>query len=168
MPDLSPLCLSSAWSLSCEAILFAALYPLHKWQGGRKADHVFFNPQDYVASDTARKLGVAFPEESKAAKFEPFITQYTGMAKVTIGLAAASISFGGLKVDNSQIWTAKLLLAYSIAFSLLFCVLMINFYENYLHDLKSYKPWKAALVESCGLTSLFCFALGYWYWASHV
>jgi hypothetical protein len=168
MTDLSPLQLASAWSLSCEFILLAALYPLHKWPGGRKANYVFFNPKDYATSDTAEKLKVQFPAETATAKFDSFVTQYTGMAKVTIGLAAASISFGGLKVSDSQIWTAKLLLAYSIAFSLFFCVAMINFYENYLHDLTSYKPWKAALVESCGLTSLFCFALGYWYWASHV
>jgi len=168
MADLSPLCLASAWSLSCEALLFACLYPLHKWPGGKKATHVFFNPQDYAASERAKNLGVAFPEESKSAKFEPFIAQYTGMAKVTIALAAASISFGGLTANNPQIWTAKLLLAYSIAFSLAFCVFMINFYENYLHDLRSYVPWKAAFVESSGLTSLFCFAVGYWYWASHI
>lgn len=168
MADLSPLCLASIWSVSSEAILLAVLYPVHKWPGGKKANYVFFSPQDYSASDTAQSLKVRFPAETSTTKFDSFVTQYTGMAKVTIGLAAASISFGGLTVNNGQIWTAKLLLAYSIAFSLLFCVTMINFYENYLHDLTSYKPWKAALVESCGLTSLVCFAVGYWYWASHI
>jgi hypothetical protein len=168
MAELSPLWLATTWGLSCETLLFAVLYPLHKWPRGKKASHVFFNPQDYAASETAKTGGVPFPEETKAATFEPFIAQYTGMAKVTIALAAASISFGGVNTTNPQIWTAKLLLSYSIAFSLLFCVFMINFYENYLHDLKSYKPWLAALVESCGVTSLVCFGLGYWYWARHL
>ncbi len=168
MVELSPLGLATTWSASCEVVLMACFYRLNAWQRGRKVCHVFFNPQDYAASQTAKTGNVSFPEESKEATFQPFIAQYTGIAKVTIALAAASISFGGLSSTNPQIWTAKLLLAYSIAFSLLFCVLMINRYENYLHDLKSYKPWLAALVESCGVTSLFCFGLGYWYLARHL
>ena len=46
--------------------------------------------------------------------------QYTGMAKVAIGLAAASISFGGSNVKALDVYTAKLLLAYSTAFVPLF------------------------------------------------
>ena len=90
------------------------------------------------------------------------------MAKVVIGLAAASISFGGLEATNVNVFRAKMLLAYSVAFFSGLLNLAINFYEDYLHDVTSYKPLKCAMVESFGLTSLFCFALGYGYWAWHL
>ena len=48
------------------------------------------------------------------------IVQYTGMAKLTIGLAAASISFGGSNVKAINVYTRKLVFAYSIAFALFF------------------------------------------------
>lgn len=114
----------------------------------------------------------ALPEESSTATCEPLISQYTGVVKVMIGLAAASISFGGLattgaNATNPNVFIAKMLLAFSIGFGLLFSITMINFYENYLHDLESYSPNKISLVEASGLTSVVCFALGYGYWAWH-
>ncbi len=48
-----------------------------------------------------------------------------------------------------------MLLAYSIAFSLAFSIAVINFYENYLHDVTSYTLPKCAMVECFGLTSFF-------------
>lgn len=168
MPELSPLAVATIWSFTIELAAIVLLYPSHSRIAGEKATHVFFSPQDYVASETAKKLKVKFPKESETAKFEPFVSQYFGMVKVIIGLAAASISFGGLDAHGVYIYTAKLLLAYSIAFALLFSVTMVNFYENYLHDVTSYVPWKATIVESCGLTSLATFVLGYWYWARHL
>jgi hypothetical protein len=156
---LSPFAVASLWSLACFVGFFLIFWLVYK--GSRP---IYFNPQDYAKAHPEKEL----PEYSKGATFDPFITQYTGMAKVMIGLAAASISFGGLNTTNANVFTAKMLLAYSIAFSLVFCVTAINFYENYLHDLKSYIPIKIALVEASGITSIFCFALGYGYWAWHL
>ncbi len=161
---LSPVILASVWSLACFCILLGGLYLIYRGPKANRTSHIYFNPQDYAKAHPEVNL----PEVSKTANFDPFITQYTGMAKVLIGLAAASISFGGLNSTNGNVFTAKMLLAYSIAFSLAFCITVINFYENYLHALESYTPIKCALVESCGLTSLFCFALGYCYWAWHL
>jgi hypothetical protein len=166
--ELSPLLVATAWSVSIEIGMLFVVAPAHTKISGKKASHVFFNAQDWFASDTAKDLQVKFPKQSETATFAPFVEQYIGIVKVIIGLAAASISFGGLQVTSSSIYTAKLLLAYSIAFAVVFSVTMVNFYENYLHDLASYKPWKAIFVESCGLSSLFTFALGYWYWARHL
>jgi hypothetical protein len=87
---------------------------------------------------------------------------------VMVGLAAASISFGGLNVKDPNVLTAKMLLAYSIAYALFFSIIVIFFYESYLHDLKSYTPSKIALVEASGVTAVICFALGYGYWAWHL
>jgi hypothetical protein len=163
--NLSPVCLASIWSWSFALVFFLLIWWYHLNDSKeRNPQFVYFNPQDYADSSPSVKL----PVYAKNATFDPFITQYTGMAKVTIGLAAASISFGGINAGHVEIYTAKLLLAYSIAFALAFCILVINFYENYLHDMESYRPFMCAIVESSGLTSLFCFALGYWYWANHL
>jgi hypothetical protein len=160
----SPVALASIWSLACESILLLLLFLIYRGSKKHRISHIFFDARDYAKAHPE----VALPEISKTANFDPFITQYTGMAKVIIGLAAASISFGGLNATNVNVLTAKMLLAYSIAFSLAFSISVINFYENYLHDVTSYKPLKCAMVESFGLTSLFCFALGYGYWAWHL
>jgi hypothetical protein len=157
--SLSPLIVASIWSLACFVGGFVVL-----WFVYRGSSPIYFNPQDYAKAHPEKDL----PEYSKGATFDPFITQYTGMAKVMIGLAAASISFGGINATNSNVFTAKMLLAYSIAFALLFCISVINFYENYLHDLRSYTAIKIALVESSSITSMVCFALGYGYWAWHI
>jgi len=161
---LSPVVIASIWSLACEGLLLFGFYFVYRGPKENRTSHIFFNPQDYAKAYPEAKL----PEYSKEAKFDSFITQYTGMAKVIIGLAAASISFGGLHTTDVNVFTAKMLLAYSIAFALAFSIAVINFYENYLHGLESYKSFKCAMVESFGLTSLFCFALGYGYWAWHL
>ena len=158
--SLSAFGVASAWSLAC----FLAFFLFFRLVAYGGSSFIFFNPQDYARANPEKTL----PEYSKTANFDPFITQYTGMAKVMIGLAAASISFGGLDVKYPNVLTAKMLLAYSIAFALLFSIAVINFYENYLHDLKSYTPSKIALVEASGVTAMFCFALGYGYWAWHL
>jgi hypothetical protein len=157
--SLSPFAVASAWSFACFVLFLLIL-----WLVYRGSSPIYFNPQDYAKAHPEKEL----PEYSKNATFEPFITQYTGMAKVLIGLAAASISFGGLNTTNPNIFTAKMLLAYSIGFSLAFSIMVINFYENYLHGLRSYIPIKIALVEASGITSLICFFLGYSYWAWHL
>jgi hypothetical protein len=78
--------------------------------------------------------------------------QYTGMAKVAIGLAAASISFGGSNVKALDVYTAKLLLAYSTAFVPLFGILVNNFYENYLHELESHDKKNSVAGSQLGCT----------------
>src|ERR1700719_441245 len=128
---LSPVVLASIWSLACESFLLFALYFVYRGPKENRTSYIFFNPQDYATAHPEAKL----PEYSKEAKFDHFITQYTGMGKVIIGLAAASISFGGLHNTDANVLTAKMLLAYSIAFALAFCITVINFYENYLHSI---------------------------------
>src|SRR5260221_369403 len=91
--SLSPVCLASTWSLACFIVFFVIL-----WFVYRGSSHIYFNPQDYAKAHSEKEL----PEYSKGATFDPFITQYTGMAKVLIGLAAASISFGGFNIGNQN------------------------------------------------------------------
>ncbi len=165
MNELSPFSVASIWTFAIGIVTFGVLLLYHRANSaGTGPRFVYFNPQDYFNSSPE----IPLPAEAEKATFKPFIAQYTGLAKITIGLAAASISFGGISTKTVYIDTAKMLLAFSIAFGVLFCVLMISFYENYLHGLQSYKPYKCALTEASGLTSLACFALGYGYWALHV
>jgi hypothetical protein len=156
---------ASAISVGLEVVLFAWML----WKR-RDADHVFFNAQDYAAhSRRNQNPGTPpkqFPMASSTATFEPLLRQYVDVAKFLITIAAATIGFAGFK--DADVDTAKLFLAFSIAFGLLFCVLVTLYYEDYLHDLTSYKPFKCALVESLGVSSLLCFAIGYFYWASHL
>jgi len=66
------------------------------------------------------------------------IVQYTGMAKLTIGLAAASISFGGSNVKAVDVYTARLIFRIQHCLRASLCILVINFYENYLHEMESH------------------------------
>ncbi len=154
-----------AMSLGIEALLLT--WVLWKRRG---ADHVFFNAQDYAAhsrqNQNPNTPPKQFPIASDTATFEPLLKQYVDVAKFLITIAAATIGFAGFR--DADVDTAKLFLAFSIGFGLLFCVLVTLFYEDYLHDLTSYKPFKCALVESLGVSSLTCFAIGYFYWAVHL
>lgn len=156
--EISPL----LWATILTTI-FEFLLVLGLWFGYRNSTCIYFNPEDNPNAPPATAA-----KASKDAKFDPFISQYTGLAKVMIALAAASISFGGLNTNQVYIFAAKLLLAYSIATALAFCILVTLYYENYLHDVTSYAPVKCALTESLGLTSVVCFIAGYVYWAWHL
>jgi hypothetical protein len=156
---------ASVISLGIEVVLLGWVL----WKR-RKADHVFFNAQDYAAharrDHNPNAPPKQFPIASDTATFEPLLKQYVDVAKFLITIAAATIGFAGFQ--DVAVDTAKLLLAFSIGFGLLFCVLVTVFYEDYLHDLTSYKPFKCALVESLGVSSLLCFGIGYFYWAWHL
>jgi len=80
------------------------------------------------------------------------VVQYTGMAKVTIGLAAASISFGGSNVKAINVYTAKLLFRIQHCLRASLCILVINFYENYLHELESHDKTNSVAGSQLGCT----------------
>jgi hypothetical protein len=133
------------------------------WLVYRKQESIYFNLADNPA--------VPVTTEAKAAKdgeFDAFVVQYTGLAKIMIALAAASISFGGIASNQLYVFRAKLWLASSIGAALAFCILVTLFCENYLHDVRSYGPVKCALTESLGLTAVICFTVGYIVWAWHL
>jgi hypothetical protein len=80
--------------VSIEVGCFVAIFGYYKTT---KTAYLYFNPSDYWAS-VERNAGNAniLPIKSKDATFEPMMTQYFGLAKLLITLAAASISFSAL------------------------------------------------------------------------
>jgi hypothetical protein len=163
MLSLSPTCEASLVSLGIEVALFATIWGIN-WHD----PYIYFNPQDFAESIKEKNTSKKLPQASGEATFEPLLKQYIVMAQFLVTIAAASISFGGLQVSDPGIYTAKLFLAFSIGFALFFCISATYFYESYLHDLTSYKPYKCAIVESFGVSALTCFVIGYCYWAMHM
>jgi hypothetical protein len=130
---------------------------------GCRVEYVYFNPQDWQVS-ARRAIATRLPIESQIATFGPLLKQYIGVTKLLVTVAAASISFATAH-NSAGIYCAKLFLAWSIAYGLMFCITAVYCYESYLHNLESYKPRWAATVESLGVSSLFCFLIGYGVWA---
>ena len=78
MLELSPIWVASIWSLVFEGLVFFVLWRYHRNEStGRNPRFVYFNPQDYFKSSPSVKL----PAYSEKATFDPFMAQYTGMAK---------------------------------------------------------------------------------------
>ena len=81
-------------------------------------------------------------------------------------VAAASIAFGGDKSPQGvqRIVVAKLILAWSIFYGVLFCAFVLYRYDEYTQDVKSYTRWWYSTVESLAFASLVCFVAGYLVW----
>jgi hypothetical protein len=122
----------------------------------------FFDPQDCVRANPELRV---FPASASTATFEPFLKHYIGMTQLLVTVAAASIGFGG----NSQsfgtpIKLAKLLLAYSIFYGVLFCALLLWRYDEYAQDVESYTLGGYSTVFAFGFSCLVCFMIGYLAW----
>jgi hypothetical protein len=82
-----------------------------------------------------------------------------------VTVAAASIAFGGSGQNPSLlIAIAKLLLAWSIFFGVLFCAVLLWRYDEYAQNVKSYTPFWYSTVFALGFSSLACCMFGYLAW----
>lgn len=122
----------------------------------------FFDPQDSVRDNSE---GRAFPISASSATFEPFLKHYIGVTQLLVTVAAASIAFGGY--SQAPAIFAKLLLAWSIFYGVLFCALLLWRYDEYAQNMKSYTLFWYSTVFALGFSCLICFMLGYlaWGWA---
>jgi hypothetical protein len=155
--------ISLFWSLSIVAfVIFAGLW-LSFWQGyyfsPQRNSHFFFDPQDAFRANPESR---AFPESAETATFEPLLKLYIGVTQLLVTVAAASIAFGG----NSQplaapIVIAKLLLAWSIFYGVLFCALLLWRYDEYTQNMKSYTLGWYSTIFALGFSCLICFMFGY-------
>jgi len=59
---------------------------------------------------------------------------------------------------------AKLLLAWSVFYGVLFCALLLWRYDEYAQDVRSYTLFWYSTVFAFGFSSLFCFMFGYLTW----
>jgi len=131
------------------------------WISHKRADHFFFDPQDYFHKSPQ---GRAFPLSAKTAIFEPMLKHYLSVTQLLVTVAAASIAFGGAQSPSSPILTAKLLLAWSIFYGVLFCAFLLWRYDEYAQDMESYTLGWYSTVFAFGFSSLICFMFGYLVW----
>ena len=105
------------------------------------------------------------PLSAATGTFAPFLQHYIDVAKLLITVAAASIAFGGGQATRNETTIAKLILAFSILYGLLFCASMLYMYDEYGQNIEVYTRFWYSTVESLGVSALLCFILGYGVWA---
>jgi hypothetical protein len=124
--------------------------------------YVFFDAQDCVQFCTGKR---EYPLAASKTTFEPLLKHYIGVTQLLITVAAASIAFGSDKAPHSTlIVVAKLLLAWSIFYGVLFCACVLYRYDEYTQNIKSYTVWWYSTVEALGFSTLACFVFGYLSW----
>jgi hypothetical protein len=125
--------------------------------------HFYFDAQDFVKNEEGR--GRHLPLSASNGRFEPLLTHYISVAKLLITLAAASITFGGNPNRDLFIYIAKLVLAFSIIYGVLFCALVLYLYDEYTQNVEVLTRFWYCTVEALGFATLFSFFLGYLAWA---
>jgi hypothetical protein len=143
------------------AIIFGVFWSLF-WFSHPRAGTFFFDPQDSVRANPNSRV---FPASASTATFEPFLKHYIGVTQLLVTVAAASIAFGGnSQTPGAAIVVAKLFLAWSIFYGVLFCALLLWRYDEYAQDMQSYSLFWYSTVFGFGFSSLFCFIIGYLAW----
>lgn len=148
------------WAITAFALVtFAVLW---LWIRSRLAPtSYYFDPQDtYFDNNQSLKL----PLSARTATFEPMLKHYVGVTQLLVTVAAASIAFGGNNHPIRSVGIAKVLLAWSIFYGVVFCAMLIWRYDEYAQDSESYtRNWYAA-VRASGFSTIICFMLGYFTW----
>jgi hypothetical protein len=92
------------------------------------------------------------------------LRHFIGVTQLLVTVAAASIAFGGGNHAPTPVVIAKLLLAWSVFYGVIFCALLLYRYDEYAQNMESYTvPWYSTIFAS-GFSSLTCFVLGYLAW----
>jgi hypothetical protein len=140
------------------------------WCTHRGKLHFFFDSQDDLGVSRAQgEEDRLFPKAAETGTFEPMLKHYIGVTQLLVTIAAASIAFGGSngsQAPSTTIWIgiAKLLLAWSVFYGVLFCALLLWRYDEYYQDITSYTlPWHST-VFACGFSSLTFFTVGFVVW----
>lgn len=132
------------------------------WFSHERGHFFYFDPQD---SFRANPTGRVFPISAQTATFEPMLKHYIGVTQLLVTISAASIAFGGNgQSPTTPIVIAKLLLAWSILYGVIFCALLLWRYDEYAQDMRSYTLGWYATVFAFGFSCLTCFAAGYVAW----
>jgi len=150
--------ISLFWEVAVASLVVFGVFWSIFWFSNPRGNF-FFDPQDCVRANS--KLRV-FPASASTATFEPFLKHYIGVTQLLVTVAAASIAFGGN--SQSPIILAKLLLACSIFYGVLFCALLLWRYDEYAQDMESYTLGWYSTVFAFGFSCLTCFMVGYLAW----
>jgi hypothetical protein len=153
---------ASASGIALCLLMFTAMFLIFrkKLKGIR---NVYFDAQDFLHYEGGG--GRELPISAPTGTFAPLVKSYIGITEILITVSAASIAFGGGHDQAISVYFAKVCLAFSILFGVLFCSTMLYRYEEYNQDVRSYTPFWYAIVESSGFTCLACFFVGYFVWA---
>ncbi len=90
------------------------------------------------------------------------LKNYVGVTQLLVTVAAASIAFGGSNQSPGfAIQIAKLLLAWSIFYGVLFCALLLWRYDEYAQNVRSYTLRWYSTIIGLGFSCLICFVVGY-------
>jgi hypothetical protein len=123
----------------------------------------FFDPQDtFRANPKNPKL----PASAEKGTFGPLLGHYIDVVKLLVTVAAASIAFGGDKGLKTAVLiaAAKLVLAWSVFYGVMFCAILLYRYDEYAQDINSYTIGWYSSVFALGFASLLCFVAGYFLW----
>jgi hypothetical protein len=151
--------------VSVGAVALFGLFWTVLWQSHKGAAYIYFDPQDAVHAGNGKR-SFRRSAASASATFEPMLKHYIGVTQLLVTVAAASIAFGGDKnpAPALLIVVAKLLLAWSICYGVLFCAFVLYRYDEYSQDVKCYTRAWYSTVEAFGFATLACFTLGYLAW----
>jgi hypothetical protein len=129
---------------------------------GRRGEKTFFfDPKDCFKNPPPGRVLSAAAENTT---FEPMLKNYLATTQLLVTVAAASIAFGGNTTHDQPVSLAKLVLACSIFFGVVFCALLLWRYDEYTQDLHSYSVGWYSTTFAAGMSSLICFMGGYIVW----
>jgi hypothetical protein len=143
---------------SCFAILFTIFF-----RGNRGGGSFYFDPQDFVHYENGQ--GRELPLSAATATFEPHLKNYLDVIRLLVTVAAASIAFGGSQHEKVGIINAKIILAFSILYGVVFSGLLQFLYDEYGQNVRAYTRTWYSLIEALGFSALACFIGGFLWWA---
>lgn len=152
----------SLWPIAGCILLFVFLL-LAFWRSNRGSSSFYFDPQDFAKYEEGG--GRELPVAAKNMTFAPLLENYIGVMKLLITVAAASIAFGSTSPPKTGVFIAKIILAFSILYGVVFTGLLQFFYDEYTQNVRAYTRLRYSLIEALGFSSLVCFIAGYFVWA---
>lgn len=153
--------ISRFWGVAGVALaVFGSLWLIF-WFTHRRG-YFYFDPQDFFRTNPE---GRVLPASAEKATFEPMLRHYIGVTQLLVTVAAASIAFGGNNQSlGAPLVIAKLLLAWSVFYGVLFCAFLLWRYDEYAQDMTSYTLGWYSTIFAFGFSSLACFMFGYLVW----
>jgi hypothetical protein len=154
------------WPVIGCVLLFVVLWGCF-WLSHRREVTFYFDPQDFLHYEQGG--GRELPMSASTNTFGPHLKNYIDAVKLLVTVSAASIAFGRditpPLVPKNGILIAKIFLAFSILYGVLFSVLLQFFYEQYAQDVRYYTRWRYSLIQALGFSTLVWFVGGYFVWA---
>jgi hypothetical protein len=122
----------------------------------------------YLAHKKTSKSGnFTFEPKNQPGSFEPRLANYIRAVEYLLGLATGSIVLligsSALHPTGTLPWafaSPLILLASSVVYGVIFMVLLIFNYEEYLHH-DNYNRSRYVRSQALGFSALVCFCLGY-------